>query len=236
MEGGINLESYSQGFSLKIGGDQICQQVHCISNRMATLFKSSDSIGSDAIVIGMSKIGFSVIQPDDEFNMNKTQFVQMPTQFFRNDKHTLSKILVAPTLELTFFEKTLGGELQIFEQRPHRANQTAFNMTQMTSMYQNLWNNILSKESEEKRQQPSLHLRSEEITLLESPIVVIPKQIDPTWNQTQEPTLTIHKRGTQLPYSVASSVLLLIQNIYDGVTVNKAREESFEFGALSACL
>jgi hypothetical protein len=39
---------------------------------MATLYKSSDSIGSDAIVIGMDRIGFSVRQPDDQFNMTRS--------------------------------------------------------------------------------------------------------------------------------------------------------------------
>ena len=106
----------------------------------------------------------------------------------------------------------------------------------MTSMYQNLWNNILSKESNEQVQKPSLHLRSEEITLLESPIVVTPKIIDAILNQTLNSTLKIHKRGTQLPSSVASSVQLVIQTVYDGITVKRASEESFEFGALSACL
>jgi hypothetical protein len=72
-------------------------------------------------------------------------------------------------------EKTSDGELHVFEHRPHRENQTTFNLTQMTSMFEDQWNYILSKEMEDQYQKPSVHLRSEEITLLESPIVITPK-------------------------------------------------------------
>jgi hypothetical protein len=55
-------------------------------------------------------------------------------------------------------------------------------------------------------------------------------------NTKTESKLKIHKKGTQLPHSVATTVKLLIQTSYERTTVMKANEDSYEYSALSSCL
>jgi hypothetical protein len=95
-------------------------------------------------------------------------------------------------------ERGAYEKINIFDQREHRTNQTAFNMTKMTALYVNLWTYILEKEMG-ATQRPSVHLRSEEIELLESKVVLTPMPIDMSWMQTLDKKLLVHKQGTKLP-------------------------------------
>lgn len=105
----------------------------------------------------------------------------MPQQFVRNNQHTLEKILISPSLDLRFVEKDQNGNLNIFEQRLHRQNQTAFNLTSMTSLYTDLWTYVLSNLADQSQQYQTKKLKSEDIVLLENKVQIIPQVRNSTW-------------------------------------------------------
>lgn len=52
----------------------------------------------------------------------------------RKDKHRLNKVLVSPSLDLTFLVIDSEGDMRKIEQMNHSDKQTPFNLTQMTSL------------------------------------------------------------------------------------------------------